>query len=167
MKKRSLTDIKIARKWAVPAGIVIIGFAYIAVFQLGASGSKVSATDVSLKASRSQSSVSPAPKVSINGTEVPTDHIGSTSVNIPGGKAKVEVSGGSTRITTSESAKGNSVNTQSNNVNVRINSQSTSGNSRSSTQIDDFSRSSGNSSSSTHNITIFSTDSNNHTIITH
>ncbi len=167
MTKRRLTDIKMARKWALPAGIVAIGLAYLAIIQPGLASSKPTATDVKYKTSPTQHSETFSSQVKVNGTEVPTDKSGATEVNIPGGKARVEVSGGSTRITTNESRKGNSVNTQSSNVNVSINSQSTGGNSHSTTQIHGSSRSSGNSSSSTNNITIFSTDAKNHVNVSH
>lgn len=169
MKKVSLTDIKNARKWALPAGIIALGFASVAVGQPGTNGSKAAVTEVSSTNSQAQGSESPAPtvkpKITVNGQDIPTDKDGSTSVAIPGGTANVDISDGRTRITTDESGEGNASNTQSSNVDVNINSQST-GKSSGSTHINGFSTSSGNSSRS-RTTTSFSTDINNHTSVSH
>ena len=164
MKKVSLMDIKKIRKWALPAGIAALGFGSIALGQHGMSGSHAAVTHVD---SQAQSSASPAPKdeptIPINGKQIPVDKDGSTSVNIPGGKANVDVFGDSTRITTHQSSGPTVSNKQSNNVDVNINSQSTGKNSGT-THIQEFSTSSSNGSRS-RTTTIFSTDISNHTSV--
>jgi len=102
------------------------------------------------------------PEVTVNGTKVPVDSDGSTDVAIPGGKAKVEVSSGHTRISTTENtANGDTSNSQSGNVDVNITSQSNTGTSWGSTQVYGFNASSGNSGTSYQSTSIFSTESGN------
>ena len=168
MKKMSFMDIKNARKWALPTGILVVGLVSIVGGQAG-TGAKSSVRNVSTTTGQTGSSEAPAPTVkptiTINGTEVATDKNGTSAVNVPGGRAQVEVSNGRTRVTTNENASGSASNTQSGNVEVNINSHTNGGAAWGYTQVNGFSSNSGNSNMSSDSTTIFSTDSNNHTTV--
>ncbi len=163
MKKLSLTDIKKAGKWVLPAGIVALGIASVVAGQPGTGGSKAAVTGVSTANSQNQATESPAPtvapKISVNGAQIPTDKDGSTTMDIPGGKAQVNVSGGRTQVTTSNTTtNGDTSNKSSGNVNVDVNSQSHGGNSWGTTQVYGYNVSSDDSGVSSSSTSIFSTD---------
>lgn len=139
MEKVRFRDAKRTSKWILPAGIVALGFTVAAASQPSQDASKAAVAGENPSSSQTQAPESPAPsaepKVTINGQAVPTDKEGSTSVDIPGGKARVEVSEGSTQVATSSSGSGDTSNSQSSKVNVSITSQSDGGTSWSSTQV--------------------------------
>jgi hypothetical protein len=164
MKRVSLMDIKTTQKWVLPAGIVVLGIAWMAAGQTGKSTSKSSDTQVMTSGSQAQATESPAPtvtpNVTVNGQKVPTGTNGSTDVAVPGGKAHVEVSNGHTKITTSSGgASGDTSNQQSGNVDINIDSRSGSGRSWSSTQVNGYSNNSDNSATSINSTSTFSSSS--------
>ncbi len=160
MKTVSLKDIKNA-KWVIPAGIAVLGFAAVAVGQNAAQNSKAAVTTTN-SVDSIQSSESPAPtvkpKITVNGTEIPTDKNGTTEVPVGGGKAQVEVSDGHTRVTTSDSGpSGDTSNKTAGDVHVNVNQQSNNGSGSGSTWVNSYS--SNNGSSSYNSTQVFSSGS--------
>jgi hypothetical protein len=143
MARLKLRHVNMARKWAIPAGIVALGAVAVVAGQSHLGNSKAALSTASARSSQSQSPASPAatvaPNVSVNGQSVSTGQDGTTTVPIPGGTARVDVSNGTTHVTTSEHVtSGDTSNSQSNNVNVHIDSSSNGGASQGSTQVYGF-----------------------------
>ncbi len=139
MRLVRLTDIKKISKWALPAGIVAVGLGVVVAQSVPRGAAKTAATEVSTTDVQTHGLESPAatvePDVVVNGTKIPTNKKGSTSVNIPGGKAQVEVSDGHTSVTTQQNGSSSGSNQSSSSVNINLNSHTTtssSGNSGSS-----------------------------------
>jgi hypothetical protein len=161
MKNLSFMNIHNARKWALPTGIVGLGLVSVLASQVGNGNSKASITDTTSTSTDIQANESPAPtatpNITVNGITIPTDKAGSHEVAIPGGKAHVEVSGGHTQITTSNSGKGGDTsNKQSGNVDINVRSQTNGGTNWGTTQVYGFDTSLDNSSSSFSSTSIFS-----------
>ena len=167
MKNMRLKDLKIARKWALPAGIVALGLASIVMGQQhNTGGSKAAVIDVDSARSQTGAKETPAPTVkpdiTVNGTAISTDEEGSKTIDTPGGKVHVEVDGGNTRITTNDSDSeigGDTSNKQSGDVSVNLDSHSNGGTTWGSTRVYGFSTSSDNSGAGVSSTSVFSSDS--------
>jgi hypothetical protein len=138
MKQTGSEDIKSTRKWTIPVGILALSVISVIAAGAGPVNSKTTVTKVNPNP-ETPPTESPAPDASpaikVNGVEIPTNQSGARDISIPGGKARVEVSGGQTNVTAntnSSSSKGDTSNVQSSEVNIKIDSQSTNTNSNSS-----------------------------------
>lgn len=131
MEKAGVLNIKTLSKWAIPAGVMALGAFTVIAAGAGPGQSRNSDSTAATATSEPQSTEAPAPDASpaitVNGVEIPTNISGSSDVAIPGGKAHVEVSGGTTEITAnSQSESSDSTTTSNGNVHIKIDSQSTS-----------------------------------------
>jgi len=170
MKNVSLENIKKAGKWAVPAGVIALAVVSQLVAQPGKSPA-AAVTGVDTPNAQSQATESPAPaaaaQVTVNGQAIPTDKQGTTDLDVPGGKAHVNVAGGSTTVTTSDNGTtGDTSNNQSGNVNLSVNSNSNGGSNWGSTQVYGFSSNSNASGASFNSTSIFSTGADNVSVST-
>lgn len=165
MKKVSVSNMLVLSRKAAPYAVVALGLVAVVASQGGPASSKAALTEIAATGDQAQTSEIPAPTASpevvLNGQPVKVDGNGSAEVDMPGGKAHVQVTDGHMSISTnSNKAAGDTSNqNKTGNVSVKLDSQSNGGTNWSNTQIYGYNNSSDNTSTGYSSTQIFSTGS--------
>jgi hypothetical protein len=152
----------------LPPAVATLGVV-LAAWQGGSSSPRASVSQTTSTPSTEQSepATTETPHVSVNGQKVQVDPNGKANIDLPGNaSAQVEVSGGRTTVTTSNSSDQSTVTTgQDSNLEVTVQGDFTGGRSHSSAHISSSTTDNGSSHSST-STHVFGTDTHTHIDVT-